>query len=301
VDSLAQDGFGNNHFDTFPSNGTILDAVDNGAIYEIGGGAPLHVNTCSAGGVDLCSGAVDVTEWTIDSLAEDATGNQHLTEVPGNGTILDAVDNGAIYEIAGGAPLHVNTCSAGGVDLCSGAVDVTEWTIDSLAQDGSGHSHLNNVPTSGTTVRASDDGAIYEIVGDAPLYLDSCTPGGVELCNNTVSVTQWTINALAQDATGNNHLDSVPADGTQVEGLPSTDEWTFTDGALSPTSDVQSPIQTTDDALSAFSQGSDVGNGLPEAPIAISLPLLAIAIMGVLLAIRSRRSRRHVSGKRVGT
>ena len=151
-----------------------------------------------------------------------------------DGTFVQLTGSPAIYRIAGGAPLFVSDpTTVGGPQ-----------PIKTLSQQQ--FESLNTVPVSGTFL-TTETGAIYRIAGGAPLPVSSWSLyGGVQ---PSVLIDPWdianTTNPLA-------HLNSKPADGTVVEGLPSATYWSFIGGNRFATQ--ANPLATgVDDAsLTAF-------------------------------------------------
>jgi hypothetical protein len=104
-----------NHLRSQPTNGAFIRAAETGRIYRVAGGAPLWLNTC----VDGCP-FVNVNQWTVDTL-------NHLASRPADGTLLESIENGRIYQIQHGAPVYLSACPAQG---CVGFVRVNQWTVD---------------------------------------------------------------------------------------------------------------------------------------------------------------------------
>jgi hypothetical protein len=155
---------------------------------------------------------VDVNQWTIDRL-------DHLRAVPANSSVIRAAETGAVYKVAGGAPLWLNSCAAG----CDGVVDVNQWTIDRL-------DHLRAVPANSTYLRSVEDARMYRTAGGAPLDVSTCAPLGG--CPDAVEINQHTIDIR-------DHLHALPADGTVIQGQPSASFWEFSSGCRQPVSGPQ--------------------------------------------------------------
>jgi hypothetical protein len=84
------------------------------AIYEIAGGAPLYVSSWTPFG--------GPQPYSVISQAQfDA-----LNPVSANGTMIRSAQTGAIYIVAGGAPLWVSSCA--GFNGCAGDVNVDHGT-----------------------------------------------------------------------------------------------------------------------------------------------------------------------------
>jgi hypothetical protein len=184
-----------------PANGTMIRSVQTDAIYVVAGGAPLYVSSCAD--FDGCAGDVNIDEWDIDNAGSAAS---HLSLVPGNGTMIRSVQTGAIYIVAGGAPLYVSGCAD--FDGCAGDVNIDQWDIDNA---GSGPSHLALAPANGTMIRSVQTGAIYIVAGGAPLYLSSCAH--FDGCAGNVDIDEWDIDNAGSAAS---HLGLVPANATFI-------------------------------------------------------------------------------------
>jgi hypothetical protein len=189
------------HLSLVPANGTMIRSVQTDAIYVVAGGAPLYVSSCAD--FDGCAGDVNIDEWDIDNAGSAAS---HLSLVPGNGTMIRSVQTGAIYIVAGGAPLYVSGCADFGG--CAGDVNIDQWDIDNA---GSGPSHLALVPANGTMIRSVQTGAIYIVAGGAPLYLSSCAH--FDGCAGNVDIDEWDIDNAGSAAS---HLGLVPANATFI-------------------------------------------------------------------------------------
>ncbi len=132
-------------------------------------------------------------------------------EVP-DGTFVSVTGTGAVYRMAGGAPLFVSDWSTVG-----GAQPVTVLTEQQFQT-------LCPVPVNGTFLMTST-GAVYRVAGGAPLYIPTWNLfDGVQ---PYVAIDQWDLDNLGNPIT---HLKPAPANGTVVEGLPSSRYWTFSRG-----------------------------------------------------------------------
>jgi hypothetical protein len=126
--------------------------------------------------------------------------------VPANGTFVRTAGNGAIFEVAGGAPMYVSNCSniSGG---CGTPVSIDQWDI---ANEGNYLSGLYPVPTNGTFLTTAGNGAFFEVAGGAAMYVSNCSniSGG---CGTPVSIDQWDI---ANEGNYLSGLYPVPTNGT---------------------------------------------------------------------------------------
>ena len=213
---------GLDHLRAVPADGTLLRNGDSptGDVFEVAGGAPLHLATCAYTPGGNCYTSVTVDGGPIAGL-------DHLRAVPADGTLLRNGDspNGDVFEVAGGAPLHLGTCAYTAGANCSAAVTVDGGPIAGL-------DHLRAVPADGTLLRNADSpggGAIYEIFGGAPLYLSTCAYTPSNTCDGAVTVDSSPIN-------NHDHLRTAPADGTTITGMTSGHGWVITSGCRSASS-----------------------------------------------------------------
>jgi hypothetical protein len=186
----------------FP-NGTFVQVSGTPQFWEIAGGAPLYVNDWGAvGGVQPYT---VITQQQFDSL----------NPVPSNGTVFDT-DTGAVYMVAGGAPMLVSSTSVFPAPPQPFVVD--EWNIDNI---GNPYTHLNSVPSNGTFLTTTL-GANYRVAGGAPIGVTNWSVfGGVQ---GSVLIDPWDIANIWNPAA---HLVYRPSIGTVVEGLPSGAYWRF--------------------------------------------------------------------------
>jgi hypothetical protein len=186
----------------FP-NGTFVQVSGDTSYYEIAGGAPLYVSDWSAVG-----GAQPYTVITQQQF--DA-----LNPVPADGTVFDT-DTGAVYIVAGGAPMYVTSTSVFNPPPVPFLVD--EWNVDNA---GNPLSHLNLVPANGTFLTTTI-GQNYRVVGGAPIAVTSWSAfGGVK---PSVVIDPWDIANIFSPLA---HLMYRPAVGSVVQGLPSGAYWRF--------------------------------------------------------------------------
>lgn len=215
VDEAAIDRAGSGsfygHLRYYPADGTFVRGKKGGTVYRIAGGAPVVVTDWSAFGGSQ-------TTVNLDPVALDMAGSggyyDHLRYRPVDGTFVRATSTGAVYRIAGGAPVYVSNWSAVGgpqttIDIDSAAVD--------RAGSGAAFDHLRYFPADGTFVRVMSNGNIYRIAGGAPLFVAGWTALGGAQPSTDVDPA-----AISRSGTGGYyaHLNYYPADGTFLEGLP---------------------------------------------------------------------------------
>jgi cell wall-associated NlpC family hydrolase len=250
VDEAAIDNAGGgapwNHLRAYPADGTFLN-TSTGAVYRVAGGAPLFVSNWDAVGGP--QPYVTVDEWDVDNTANSAA---HLRTYPADGTFLNS-STGAVYRVAGGAPLFVSQWSAVGGE--QSYVTVDQWDIENA---GATSAHLNLVPADGTFLNTST-GHVYRVAGGAPFAVsDWSVLGGVQ---PYVTVDEWDLEHLTNSAA---HLDPTPSDGTAVEGLPSDTYWLFKSGLRSEVSPIAGATTVDDVGLEAFS-------GLESSPMPVQI------------------------------
>lgn len=186
----------------FP-NGTFVQVSGTTTFWEIAGGAPLLVSDWSAVG-----GAQPYTVITQQEF--DA-----LNPVPADGTVFDT-DTGAVYIVAGGAPMYVTSTSVFNPPPVPFLVD--QWNIDNA---GNPLSHMNPYPASGTFLTTTT-GLSYRIAGGAPIPVTNWSIyGGVQ---SSVAIDPWDIANIPNPLT---RMVARPNIGTVVEGLPSGAYWEF--------------------------------------------------------------------------
>ncbi len=112
---------------TTPADGTILVGAQRGEVYIVAGGAPIYTSTVAP--------IPSNKTWTwVDSKAIDQAGGRgvwsHLRAVPADGTIVVGQQRGAIYIVAGGAPIYTSSMAP---------IGTKSWTvIDANAIDRAG-------------------------------------------------------------------------------------------------------------------------------------------------------------------
>ena len=151
-----------------------------------------------------------------------------------DGTFVQEAGNPGIYRIAGGAPLFVSDWTTVG-----GPQTLTTLTAQQFAS-------LNSVPANGTFL-TTDAGAIYRVAGGAPLAVSSWSVyGGVQA---SVTIDPWDIANITNPLA---HLNTKPANGTTVEGLPSDTYWSFINGNRYSIAPTPLAIGVDDASLKAF-------------------------------------------------
>jgi hypothetical protein len=162
-----------------------------------------------------------------------AASNLPLFVLP-DGTFVQVAGSSGVYVIAGDAPLFVSVWSAVGAQQ-----QVTTITAQQFAE-------LNTVPANGTFLTTLG-GSIYRVAGGAPLAVSSWNLyGGVQ---PSVTIDPWDLQNISSPLS---HLNSRPADGTVVEGLPSQSYWVLSGGNRVPAKADPAAVAVDDAALAAF-------------------------------------------------
>ena len=217
------------HLRQFPADGTLISTSGDGRVYTIAGGAPLYVSSWdSIGGARP---AVGVDRWAVENPSNPAA---HLRRFPQDSTYL-ASSSGAVYIVAGGAPMFLSNWNhVGGAHPYT---RVDQWAIDTTSGP---FAHLRNYPANGTFLN-STTGHVYRIAGGAPFALSAWSLfGGMR---HYTTVDEWDFRHRRSPAA---HLRVTPADGTIVKGLPSRRYWAFHRGHRSRTNS-RSRATTVDD------------------------------------------------------
>jgi Domain of unknown function (DUF1906) len=210
-------------------DGTFVQVPSLHGVYKIAGGAPLFL---SGQYWQTMSSSQPLTAISPQQFAQ-------LNPVPAEGTFLED-STGALYRVAGGAPLLVSERS-----LFENAQPVTidHWDIANIANPAA---HLNSVPANGTFLTTTA-GSAWRVAGGAPFAITSWSLfGGVR---PSVTVDQWDLSNLSNPEA---HLDAKPLNGTVVEGLPSRSYWVFSGGTRRLTSANAAAVQVDDVGLAAF-------------------------------------------------
>jgi hypothetical protein len=224
------------------TNGTFVQVADQPAVYRIAGGAPMLVEDWNSVG-----GPQPVT--VISQQQFDALG-----PVPADGTFLET-STGAVYRVAGGAPLWVSNWSGFGGPQPSVVID--NWDLENLSNPAA---RLNAVPANGTFV-VTAAGEIFRFAGGAPFAISSWAVYGTP--KPAVMIDRWDIVNLGGALV---NMNSAPADGTIVEGLLSGTYWLFTGGLRSPTAPTPAAVKVDDVGLAAYPTVPGVPGGIPSAP-----------------------------------
>ena len=170
--------------------------------YEIAGGAPLIVSNWSdVGGAQPYT---VITQQQFDAL----------NPVPTNGTLVET-DTGAVYLIAGGAPMFVSNLTQFGSPQ---PLLVDQWDIDNV---GNPLSHLNVVPSNGTFLTTTT-GLNYRVAGGAPIGITTWSVfGGAQ---PAVTIDPWDVENIFNPAA---HLRSDRRSGPWSRACRQSPYWEF--------------------------------------------------------------------------
>jgi len=186
---------------------TVADFVrdtSNGMVYRMAGGAPIFVSTWTPFG-----GVQPYRNITHTQLLA-------MPKYPANGTFVRTLGtSGAVYRIAGGAPIFVSTWAVYGAPRATVSIDPA-----AVARAGStgAWDHLRLVPLDGTFIRTPNNGAVYKVAGGAPLWVSSWTPFGGP--KPYVDIDPAAVSYAGQAGRWGN-LRMYPADNTYLLGIGS--------------------------------------------------------------------------------
>lgn len=160
------------HLAVLPADGSVIRALGSGESYVIAGGAPVYISSWAAIGTKPF---VEVDSAAI-SRAGTGTYFNHLRVQPADGTYIRTRASGAVYRMAGGAPLYVASWAPlGGPQP---VVDVDPAAVAHGGQTGN-WIHLNMYPVSHTYLKAAGTTTVYQVVdGKATHVLGWASVGG---------------------------------------------------------------------------------------------------------------------------
>lgn len=201
---------------------------NDGYVYRIAGGAPIYVGNWNAVGGPQPTTSLSDAEFAA------------LPQYPRDGTQLDS-SNGGVYIVAGGAPMYLSNWAAiGGPHP---GVGVDGWDIEHPDNPAA---HLRPYPADGTFLNTSA-GHVYRVAGGAAIPVTTWSLfSGVQ---PYTTIDQWDVGNPGNPAA---HLRPYPADGTLVEGLPSTTYWSFEGGLRTQVSANPAAIGIDDFGLAVF-------------------------------------------------
>jgi hypothetical protein len=222
-----------------PRNGTFIADTSDGRVYEIAGGAPLYISAADAS---------QVPGWGVRPVIGvdhyDVANNNHLNAYPADGTFICNVDDGRVYETAGGAPLYISAADATqvpGYNSGAAVVVTSGWEF-------SNYNHLRPYPADGTFISNVDDGRVYETAGGAAFYISTSDAPALPTYDNGATVVPTSGWEFSNDA----HLRKQPLVGTRVLSEPSGRAWSFNASCRMPTTPSGNMLVTPDSGLSAF-------------------------------------------------
>ncbi len=190
-----------------PRNGDYVREAGSAAVYRLAGGAPLYVSSWTAVGGKKPVKVLTVAQWKT------------LRAVPVDGTFLSGAVGGAVYRVAGGAPIYISSWAQFGSRQATTAVDAAVFSHAGLA---GAWSHLRARPADGTFISASKTGAVYRIAGGAPIYVSSWNEFGFRAPTVAVAADVFSHAGLRGPW---DHLANLPADGTFITST--TDHRTY--------------------------------------------------------------------------
>ncbi len=199
-----------------PPNGTFVTVRGAPAVYRIAGGAPIYVSSFAAFG-----GSAAVRTLKVITAAQFTA----LRSMPVDGTFLLATGTGAVYRIAGGAPVYVSSWAGFG-----GPKPMTQ--VDNAAITNAGlpgvWSHLAYRPMDGTYLTATSTGQVFRVVSGTPTYVSS-------FANFPGSRANTVVDAMAISRAGQpgfySHLRRLIPDGTFIRSTGSGTVFRIAGGA----------------------------------------------------------------------
>ncbi|MEI2714117.1 MAG: hypothetical protein V9G04_12710 [Nocardioides sp.] len=166
----------------YPRDNTYIRAASptgGNPVYVIAGGAPVYVSWTYWSSLATKPTLIDVDETTVNS-AGSAAPNDRLRAFPATGTFLQGVqagspDDGTVYRVAGGAPVHVSDWAVFG-----GVHSSVRVGLDAIEQAGSGgyYNRLRYRPAEGTILRVPD-GTKYRVESGAPIPFSTTGAGAL--------------------------------------------------------------------------------------------------------------------------
>ena len=181
-----------------PRNGDYVREAGSAAVYRLAGGAPIYVSSWTAFGGKKPVKVLTVAQWKT------------LRAVPVDGTFLSGAVGGAVYRVAGGAPIYISSWAQFGSRQATTAVDAAVFSHAGLA---GAWSHLRARPADGTFISASRPAWC---IGSPAVRRSTCPLERIRL------VRAPTV-AVAPDALSHAglrgpwaHLAKLPADGTFI-------------------------------------------------------------------------------------
>jgi CHAP domain len=178
----------------------VVDRVNGGTIYAVEQNANpsgWHEYTLSGSTIGSGHGAI---RGIVHAPADHFTNGGSNTWPPPDGTFVRVSGSTTVYRIAGGAAVQLYSCSASGYyPGCSNIQNISQSQLDSLPKR----------PPDGNFLR-KPDGSVFEMVGDSPRHLDSCTNNGYfPGCSDIVDLDGTAVDRLYEEH-------PVPLDGTFV-------------------------------------------------------------------------------------
>ena len=155
-------------------------------------------------GADTCVNGSVNTRGYVDPIPYLAGNSAAGTPTPtiGEGSFINATDNGEVYRVVGGAPIYVSSWNVYG-----GAQPTT-------AQSRAQVNAMRQYPADGTLIDAG--GHVYRFAGGAPIYVSSWAAiGGSQ---STIKVDPAALDQAGNSSSPWSHIRRYPADGTFVSG-----------------------------------------------------------------------------------
>jgi hypothetical protein len=174
--------------------------------------------------------------------------------------LISDVDNGRVYNIAGGAPEYISAADANEVPgyPSAGVTGLSGYEF-------SVYEHLSHYPAAGSWLRTTA-GGFYRVAGGAAFAVSEWAVFGGEQPATTID--EWDLENASTEFAG---LRAAPEEGTIVEGLPSDSYWLFEgDGARRQSGSSTEATQVNDASLEAFARAApdaETGAAISVSPV----------------------------------
>ncbi|HEX7354873.1 MAG TPA: GH25 family lysozyme [Mycobacteriales bacterium] len=225
----------------FP-DGTLISVAGSPEVYVIAGRAPLYLSTWAG-----YPGSHQVRVIPVLAFLS-------LRSSPVDGTFLNSVQSGQVYQVVGQAPLYVTSWAP--YHRAMPYVNISQATLDNAGAGGV-WSHLRFRPLDGTFLNAFETGAVYRVVGGAPTYVSSWSYFGGVQPYSQVSDAIIELAASSPAVPGPlSHLLFRPADGTAISDPVAGTWYTTAGGRLVP-------VTNTGQAFTSIGHTAVVNAGQP--------------------------------------
>jgi GH25 family lysozyme M1 (1,4-beta-N-acetylmuramidase) len=216
-------------------DGSLVQLAGTSEVYVVAGTAPVYL--------DSWAGYPQPHSVRVLSAAQFYS----LRSSPRDGTFLNVPRTGQVYETAGQAPVYVSSWQPfGGVQRY---VNVGQGTVDQAGHAGE-WSHLAAVPQDGTFLDSAEIGAVYRVVGGAPIYVSTWSyyGGPQPVVRINEAAIDHAVPGPAAASGAYRHLYQRPVDGSFVSDPTAATFFATDGGALSPVDDAGQPFTAVGDS-----------------------------------------------------